>query len=216
MSLDGVQKIIGEIEKSTEKKISAILSEARQKADAILNEARQKAAEQESSIVTRGEQDARRESQRILAEARIKAKREKVNAREEMVQKSFNSALDTLNQMAKERSVKGIQYADVLIRLIKESAVASGAGSLEVLLTSRDRDLVSHDILQGISRDLESGSGSRIDLRMSEDLLSGIGGVVVRGVEGKVRVDNTFEARIERFRETVRTQVAKELFGQEL
>ena len=50
---------------------------------------------------------------------------------------------------------------------------------------------------------------------VSDEPLTCMGGVVVRSIDGKVRVDNTFESRIERYMETVRTRVAKELFGQE-
>ena len=39
-----------------------------------------------------------------------------------------------------------------------------------------------------------------------------MGGAVVQSTDGKVRVDNTLEARIERFRDSIRTRVAKELF----
>jgi len=215
MSTDGVQRIIEEIEKSTEKKVSEILSEAREKVDAILSDARKKADEQDRSILSRGEQEARRESQRILAEARIKARREKIRAQEEVVRKSFDMARDTLGKMAEERSADGVDYKDVLERLIKESVVSSGVELLEVLLNPRDRDLLSEGTLNRIADKIGGELGMKVSLSVSDELLTCMGGVVVRSSEGKVRVDNTFESRIERFREAVRTRVAKELFGQE-
>ena len=216
MSSDGVQKIIGEIEKNAEKIVSEILSEAKEKTDAVLNDAQREADDQVGTIVSRGEQEARREAQRILAEARIKARREKANAQEDMVRKSFNIAQEKLSTIARERKADGIDYINVIEGLIKEAVLASGVKSLEVVLAMNDRDVISQEILRGTVKAIEAELRDSIDLRISEETLSCKGGVVVRSIDGKVRVDNTFESRIERFRETIRTSVAKELFGQEL
>jgi V/A-type H+-transporting ATPase subunit E len=215
MSTDGVRKIIEEIEKSTEQKCSEILSEAKEKVEAVLNEARKKASDEEGTILARGEQEARRESQRILAEARIKARREKVKAQEGVVQKSFDTARKTLLKMAEEKKAAGIEYRDVLERLIRESAVSSGIQSLEVLVNPRDRSLASQDVLSRIASQAGKELGIPMSLDISDEPLACMGGVVVRSNDGKVRVENTFESRIERFREAIRTQVAKELFSGE-
>ncbi len=212
MSTDGVRKIIEEIEKSTEKKVSELLSEAKEKVGAVLDDARKKASDEESAILARGEQEARRESQRILAEARIKARREQVKAQEEVVQKSFDTARKTLLKMADEKKAAGIEYRDVLERLIRESTVSSGIQSLEVLVNPRDQGLVSQDVLSRIAAQAGKELGMTMSLRVSDEPLACMGGVVVRSADGKVRVENTFESRIERFREAIRTQVAKELF----
>lgn len=216
MSTDGVRKIIEEIEKSAEKKVAEILSEAQKKVEAKLNATRTAAEEQDRTILSRGEQEARRESQRILAEARIKARREKAGGQEELVRKSFERAQETLKRIAEERNVDGTKYSEVLERLIIESVKASGAESLEVLLNPRDKALISQEILDGIAQAMDVEQATKIGLRISEEGLSSMGGVVVRSIDGKVRVDNTFESRIDRFRETVRTRVAKKLFGREL
>ncbi len=216
MSEGGIQKIITEIEKSSESQVSEIMQGAREKADVSLSEAQKKADQERSVIVSRGEQEARRESQRILAEARIKAKRDKVNAREEMVQTSFDRARDKLIRMAQEGSSDGIEYLDVLERLIKESVKSAGVKSAEVILTLKDRSLVSQELLDRVASELEPDLGFKAQLMVSEEVFSGIGGVIVRESDGRVCVDNSFDARIERFRETVRMRVARELFGQEL
>ena len=215
MATDGVQKIIEEIEKSTEKIVSDILSDAQKKVDDKLEDAKKEADVQQREILSKGEQEAQRESQSILAEARIKARRERVKAQEVIVQKSFDRARDMLRKLADERSADGVQYKEVLEQLIKESVVSSGCGSLEVLTNSRDGDLVSHDVLNSIAEESGRELGIRVSLSTSHESLACMGGVVVRSNDGKIRVDNTFEARIERFMETIRTRVAKELFDQE-
>lgn len=210
MSLDGVQKIIAEIDKSSEKQVSEVLSESKQKADAVLNDARKKAEAEAGAIISRGEQESRRESQRILAEARIKARREKVKAQEEVVNLAFKSARESMQKMAEG---KGADYTKVLEELIKESVLSSSAEALEVLFDSRDKGLVSDDSLNKIAQEAGSELEMTITLSASAEELSCLGGVVVRSADGKVRIDNTFEARIDRFRDNIRTLVAKELFA---
>lgn len=212
MSADGVQKIIEEIDKGAEAQISAVLSEAGEKADAVMKQAREKADTEVGIIVSRGEQEARRESQRILAEARIKARREKVKAQEDMVGRAFESARKNMKQLAES---KGEDYKKILEALIRESALSSGASSLEVIFDPRDRGLISEDRLKEIARDAGSDLGLSITLSVSDETLSCLGGVVVRSADGRVRIDNTFEARIDRFRDNIRTLVAKTLFAWE-
>ncbi len=210
MSADGVQKIIAEIDKSAEKQISDVLSESKGKVDVLLSDARKKAEEEAGSLISRGEQEARRESQRILAEARIKARREKVKAQEDVVSMSFQSARESLQKMAEG---KGDDYRKVLETLIKESVLSSSAEALEVLFDSRDKGLVSDDSLKKIAQEAGSDLGMTISLSVSDEELSCLGGVMVRSADGKVRIDNTFEARTDRFRDNIRTLVAKELFA---
>jgi len=210
MSADGVQKIIAEIDKSAEKQVSEILSEAKQKSDAVLSTAREKANEEADAIISRGEQEARRESQRILAEARIKARRKKVKAQEEVVSQAFKSARESMQALAEG---KGDDYRKVLEELIKESVLSFGSESLEVLFDSRDKGLVPEDSLKKIAQEAGPDLGMTISLSVSDEALSCLGGVVVKSADGKVRIDNTFEARIDRFRDNIRTLVAKELFA---
>ncbi len=215
MATDGVRKIIEQIEKSAAEAESAGMAEAQEKVDARLGEARRQAEQKKQAILARAGQEARRESQRILAEARIKARREKVRAQESVVQKSFDTAMDTLRSLAEQGSADGISYAGVLERLISESVVSSGETDLEVMVPRRDRQLVGQDLLDRIAGQAGGRTGTQIRLRISEESLSSMGGVAVRSSSGTVRVDNTFESRIDRFRDEIRTHVAKELFSRE-
>lgn len=210
MSTPGARKIIEEIEKTAATRSSTLLDEAKAKVDASLKQAQEKAAEEEKALLNRGEQEARRESQRILAEARIKARREKVQAQEEIVRRCFERAGEQLRTLAEKRSLQGIQYRDVLGRLLQESLTAAGAQSLEVFANPRD-----HEILKEVLAGATEAGRQQVDLKLSPDGISCSGGLAVRSSDGKISVDNTFESRLQRFRETLRTEVATKLFAGE-
>ncbi|MCP4716987.1 MAG: hypothetical protein GY868_17820 [Deltaproteobacteria bacterium] len=215
MSNDGVQRIIDEIGKSTEAAVSEVLSEAKQKADAVLQESQQKAGGEEREIVARGEQEARREAQRILAEARIQARKATIAAQEEVVKKTFDTALETLRSLAEQGSAESASYKTVLEGLIREAVVSAGVASLEVQVNPRDKGLLTQDVLSAIAAECGSELSMQVSLGLSDEPLSCLGGVVVRSADSKVRVDNTLESRIERFRDSIRTLVARELFNRE-
>lgn len=215
MSSEGVQKIIAEIQKSAERQIADIRAQAEEKTGAIMEEARAQAAGQEQSILARGEQEARRESQRILAEARIQARRETVRAQESVVQESFAQARERLARIATGGADGDISYAAVLERLIAESIISAGTAELEVLVNPRDRSVVTPALLEKIAGQTGSELGCTVTLRVADEPLQCSGGVVVRSVDGNLRVENTFESRLARFREDIRTRVAGELFPQE-
>ncbi len=204
----GVDKIIAQIEKTAEEKEADILAGAREKAEAILAEARGQAAEQERATLARGEQESRRESQRILAEARIQARRACVKAQEDTVKQAFSQAMQALQTLADG----GSSYPDVLKRLIVESIAATDTCDLEVLVRQADRSLLTAEMLNSVAEEGSRVTGRTIVLTLAAESVAAAGGAVVRSLDGRVRVDNTFKARTGRFMDVIRTRVAKELF----
>lgn len=208
----GVEKIIAQIEKTAEEKVADILAGARGKAEAFLAEARAQAAEQERATLARGEQESQRESQRILAEARIQARRACVKAQEDTVKQAFAQAMQVLQTLADSGAAGGFSYPDVLKSLIVESIAATDTSDLEVLVREPDRSLLTAEFLSAAAAEGSRVTGRSIKLTLGTEAVAAAGGAMVRSLDGRVRVDNTFKARTTRFMDAIRTRVAKELF----
>jgi len=204
----GIEKIIAEIEKSAAQESEAVLSEARKRADRVLAEARAEALRRERAVLLKGEQEANQEAQRIVAEARIRARRAEIDAREKVLQQ----ALDQAQQMLQAMTAQGAAYKAALERLTYAAAISSGAEALEILMSQRDRQLLSQDDLRGIAARISSEQGIAARLTCAQESLDCRGGVVLRSADGRVRVDNTFEARLDRLRHALRTEAARLLF----
>ena len=204
----GVDKIIAQIEKTAEGKVADILAKAREKAEALLAGAREQAAEQERATLARGEQESRRESQRILAEARIQARRACVKAQEDTVKQAFSQAMQALQSLADG----GSSYPEVLKSLIVESIAATDSAELEVLVRQADHALLTTEYLNAVATDASRETGRSIKLTLGTEAVVAAGGAMVRSLDGRVRVDNTFKARTALFMDAIRTRVAKELF----
>lgn len=211
----GVEKIIAQIEKTAAEKVADILAGARGKAEALLAEARSQATEQERAVLARGEQEARRESQRILAEARIQARRACVKAQEDTVKQAFAQALQVLQALADSGEAGGFSYSEILKRLVVESIAATDTAELEVLVRQADHSLLTPEFLRAVAAEGSRVTGRTIALTPGAEPVAAAGGAAVRSLDGRVRVDNTFEARTARFKDAIRTRVAKELFAGE-
>ncbi|MCW7076774.1 MAG: V-type ATP synthase subunit E family protein [Candidatus Syntrophoarchaeum sp.] len=193
----GADEIIKKIDERASAEVDKIIQDANTRREKILDEARREAEHKKQVILERGEKEAILEKQRILADAKLKARRLRWDAQEDLVSQVLDAAR---NKVSKVRDDP--KYGDILKVLIQEAASSIGEDELEVLLADGD------------SVDLEQISGELgIKLSLSDKKISGMGGVIVRTRDGRIEVDNTFERRMERFTELLRTEITATLFG---
>lgn len=194
------EKIIHKIGEDTEAKAKAIINEAEGKARAIISEAERKTAEIRSGIVGRGEREAEQERQRILANAKLRERKAKLDAKEEVIKEAFTLAEEKL-----KGATSGKEYQAVLKSFLQEAVASLEGGSLVVLGRKEDARVLG-EILPAIAK--ESGA----NLKLSAETVNTSGGVIVKTEDGRVEVNNTFETRLARLRDDLRPAVSKILF----
>ncbi|VUT28317.1 MAG: V-type ATP synthase subunit E [Candidatus Syntrophoarchaeum sp. GoM_oil] len=193
----GADEIISKIDGRASVEVDKIIQEANTSREKVLDEAKAEAERKKQLILEKGEKDAILEKQRILADAKLKAKRFRWEAQEDLIGQVLDAATDKVRKVRSDS-----KYGDILKGLIQEAASSIGEDELEVVFT------------EGDSVDLEKISGEiGVKLSCSDDTISGMGGVVVRTTDGRIEVDNTFERRIERFTEALRSEITITLFG---
>ncbi|MHC1594170.1 MAG: V-type ATP synthase subunit E [Methanotrichaceae archaeon] len=208
MGSEGADKIVQEIVRVADVQVTGILQEARIDAEAIRRDAEKRAESEKQTILVKGQQLAERERQRVLADAKIRVKREIFNAKEDLIKEAFGEAEKRLARLADTP-----EYSDILGKLIVESGVVVGGGSLEVLAREQDKNLLPKDTLTSLSKELSKTTKKKTTLSLSEKTIATIGGVIVRSKDGTIEADNTFESRIGRLRSELRFKVAEILFG---
>jgi V/A-type H+-transporting ATPase subunit E len=193
----GADEIVKKIDERASAAVDKIIQDANARREKILDEARGEAEHKKQVILERGEKDAILEKQRILADAKLKARRLRWDAQEDLVSQVLDAARDKVSKVRDDPT-----YGDILKVLIQEAASSIGGDELEVLLA------------EGDSVDLEQITGELgIKLSPSDEKIGGMGGVIVRTRDGRIEVDNTFERRMERFTELLRTEITATLFG---
>lgn len=191
-----VASIIEKIKEDTEKEVKAVLEEARSKADGIIKEAQSRAKGEEEEILRRGAREAELVKQRIIADAKLKARKQKLNVKEAAIQAAFGEAEKELRKFGSTA-----EYPSVLKKIIKEAVNSIGSEDMEIITNKADRKIVTQDFLKSLSK---------FNIALSPQTIETSGGVIVRAKN--TEVDNTFETRMARMRDNLRTKVAKILF----
>ena len=116
--------------------------------------------------------------------------------REEHLQRAIAAARE---ELARKRGLVG--YPDVLERLVREALEALGEDAGRVHVDPRDEALVRAMFASGPDRPL-----------VTPDLETA-GGVTAESVDGRIRVDNTFDSRLVRAGEVYRRELYDRLIG---
>ena len=90
-------------------------------------------------------------------------------------------------------------------------AGSSANSELEVILSEEDASYVNKSLLKELSDEI-SAEGVNVRLSLSGERIKSAGGVIVRGKDGKIAVNNTFEQRMIRFSTSLREDIVKTLF----
>ncbi len=189
-----------------EKINEAILDKVREEARGIVAEAEEKAREEVEKarklLQVRLEEDRRKlraeaeiEAARILAQASIKARQELLKAKVEVIDEITRRVNDALSRTTSDEAA--------LRALLREAINGLEAGKSQVYVAPKDKSIVEAIV----SKDGEL-SGIVMDIREA-DLL---GGIIAEDAEGKMRIDNSYETRLDILLPKILPQVSKELF----
>ena len=190
------------------------MSEAQGKADLIIQDANaevsaiqakaEKTAEVEATkIKENGIKQSEMRYQQIISEAKMNARRAKLDAKEDVIEAAFNQATGELKEKAAEG---GDEYKDSLSKMIKEAADELGSDDLIIHLNEADTNAFKEGISSGDSFEID---GIKFQLGEPIDV---IGGAILKTSNGDIEVNNTIEARLERFKSILRSEVADVLF----
>lgn len=204
----GIDKIIARIKKDSEQKAEEILAGAKAETDEILSDAKKEAEKRKKWLVQKGEREALQEKQRIISDARLKARKLEWRVKEELIAQVMNDAKQRIRKV-KEGGFQGKDYSVILCDLIKEAAMSAGGGDLEVLLSEDEGKYVSQCDLDEIAEEV-----GKTCIVLSDGTLTGLGGVIIKTKDGRIEVNNTFEKRIERHSSTLRAEIVKVLWGE--
>lgn len=184
----------------------AIISKVRLEAQSIVREAEAKA--QEEIEKAKAEREARSDRQRskmlaeaeeevarVLAQASIKARQRLSRAKAEAIGRLVDVTRKNLSGMPGDEGA--------LLGLIREAVAGLGVDKARIFVSARD--------LSPVRRALEADrelSGKIVEVREYDCL----GGVIAEDADGKLRIDNTYETRLEMLMPRLLPELSKKLF----
>lgn len=165
---------------------------ARQSSHEEMGRARQEAEAEAEAILRRAEHEAEALRRRVASVAEMEGKRRWLEVRERLIRQTLDRTLERLRGEAGGESRRG-----VLLRLLADAARQAGGGRLEVQSSSADARLLTPELLEEARRLLDR-EGIRAELVPAASPADIAGGVIVTADGGRVVVDNSLEARMER------------------
>jgi len=192
--------------KGMEKISEAILDKVRAEAQDIAKEAEQKAREridrakrqQEANLEEEKNkliEKAKEEATRILAQSSITARQELLLAKTRIIDEIISRVKKTLSGISSDESSP--------LDLIKEAINALDIDKARIYVLPKDVSSVRKSL---------KGDKKLAD-RISEIReFDGTGGVIVEDIDGKIRIDNTYDTRLEMLLPKLLPEIGKELF----
>ena len=198
----------------TDKIVSSIMSEAQEKADVIIQDANaevtaiqanaEKTAEAEKTkILENGKKQSDMRYQQIISEAKMNARRAELGAKEEVIEAAFAKATE---QLKNEASSNTEDYKDSLSLMIKEAADEIAGKDLIIQLNEADTNNIKGQLSGSSTFQVED-----ITFTLGEPI-DAMGGAILKTSNGDIEVNNTIEARLDRFKSILRSEVAEILF----
>ena len=201
----GTSKIVDSIMSEAQEKADLIIQDANAEVSAIQAKAEKTAEVEKTKILENGKKQSDMRYQQIISEAKMNARRAELGAKEEVIEAAFNQAIGELKVKA---SSGDDEYKDSLSKMIKEAADEIGGNDLIIQLNEADTNSLKQDLSASGS---DSFQLNGINFTVGEPI-DAMGGAVLKTINGDIEVNNTIEARLERFKSILRSEVAEILF----
>jgi V/A-type H+-transporting ATPase subunit E len=172
-----------------EEEAKKIIEAAKAEASRLVEEAKAKAVEEVSLI-----------ERRRLSEARRTAALKILEEKNKLVAEAFKKAYSQL------KNLKFETYSQSITRLLEASIPSLASEEVQVWLNKRDLERQSR-----LLKNVKPPQG--VKLTVAEKPIETIGGFVLTSPDGKIKLDQTFEARLQHAEKLLRKELSKILFA---
>ena len=196
----------------TIKQRNELLTRAGESAEKILKAAEEEVerigAESERQILSLVGSELRAVRDRIVGGAELEGRKMMMLSRQELLSKVFDAARERLAEVAEGKD-KSSDYEDILVKLIIETVTAIGGE--EFIVSANEKDLAYlKKNLKKVNEQVSDALGGG-DLKLDDEPIDVIGGVVIRNSDGTKTFHNTLEGRLVNVRSRIEAQVGKTL-----
>lgn len=198
--MEGIEKITARIIEDAEREIAAMQQETEEEVNTLLAQAQTEAEQESMELLVRGRRAAEERRERLSSSADMECRKLELAAKQELLQQSFDAALEELCALPQER------YVTLLSALAVE---ASSSGRERMILSARDADRLGEDIVKAANAALQK-AGRRGELTLSQETRPIPGGFIL--AEGDVELNCAFDTLIQLQREKLEKEVAAILF----
>jgi len=198
-SIDALERAIL---KEANAEVEQIKQDAKAKADAIWQRAKEQAESERRAVLEKAKQEAERVRSQFVATSQLKARTLELGRREKLLDDVFNAARERLTSIQKEKN-----YEEIVAQLLREAVSQLKVDHAKVRADKQTQKILEQGVIGRVSKELKA------EISVDQPLEQGTG-LIVEAAEGRLRYDNTFENRLNRIQNELRSPVYQLLMGE--
>lgn len=196
-----VSNLTSKILKDAEERKESILAAAEDEKAKILEKKNNAAKSLEATMIEKAKSEAQTAKERVISGAELKARNEKLKAKQAVIQEVFKTSVDELCKLNNEE----------FVTFVKESILSLGiAGDEKLILNEEGKKVITEALVKEINAELAS-KGKKGELTISSETGNFRGGFILE--KNGIEINNTFEALVSSVKEELEFEVARELFN---
>jgi V/A-type H+/Na+-transporting ATPase subunit E len=182
-------------------KAQSILEEAAEEESKILNKSRNEAEKKRKEILDRVMEEGKLKKDRIISNAELEVRNNKLSAKQEVIGRVFNKAVEELRNLSKD------QYLSFIRNTILSAPIH---GDEVMVISPEDRQSISESFVNEMNMSLKL-QGKKGEITLSKEDRSLNGGFML--IRSGIEINYTFNAIVASIREDLENEVAKILFS---
>ena len=192
----GMEKVSEAILDKVKLEAQEIIKEAEEKARERIEKAREQYDARFEGEKSRLMEVAEAEAARVQAQASLMARRELLNIKNEVIEKVVERVKEALFHHSGGKSLS--------LNLIREAIDNAGTDKVRIYVSPKD--------IVGAQKLVKGDKELAGKIKAIEEI-DCTGGVIAEDIEGKIRIDNTYDTRLETLLPKILPEISKELFG---
>ena len=198
--MSDVKNLTSKILKDAEERKESILNAANEERAKIIAKKEAAAKMEEASMLEKAKIEAKTRQERIVSSAELKARNEKLKAKQEVIDSVFEKSINELCSMSDED----------LKNFIKNMIINSDiTGDENIILNEKGKSVVDNSLLNTINSELKE-KGKKGELTISDEVRNFRGGFILE--KDGIEINNTFEDLVNSSRDDLEFEVAQVLF----
>jgi len=191
----GMDKIGEAILDKVKAEAKDIIKEAEARVKEEIEQAKKQQVTRQEELKSKFIQEAKEEATRIESQALVKARQELSRAKTDAINEIVDRVKKELPTTSSDKSS--------FLSLLKEATDAIGINKVVIYVLPKDKSMV-----QKLLEEDKELANKIVEIREHDSA----GGVMVEDIEGKTRIDNTYEIRLEMLLPRLLPEIGEELF----
>lgn len=198
--MSNLNNITSKIIKDAEEKRDEILNAAQVESDSIISKETKKAKNLEVELIEKAKIEAKARENRVISNARLKVRNNELKAKQDMISKVFEKAVERLN------SLSTLEYKEYILRALDSLDLE---GTEILIINKKDEDVINNKFLLDLNNKLISlGKKGKISILTNGNFDRGF--ILDRN---GIQINNTFESLVKSLRSELELEVTKVLFN---